>query len=171
MPWGRNPLRNTKPKGTNSSSGSSEANWAKPGEVFNLPPPALPQASAARHSGKRTLDTCTDCQTLPIHTHFQGRGRFWHETHVKALSITLSPEAAFPQTQNRSSSLSVELQAQTTFPAQEFMHGVLQLLLSQRRLLLASMQMHSPITHIWQVYDIWKSRLKAGIRQNQTIHA
>lgn len=169
MPWRRNPLRDTKDKGTNSSSGSSEANWAK-AEVFNLPLLLLLRHLLLDTVGQRTLDTCTACWTLPTHTHFQGRGRFWHGSHVTALSVTLSRGSI-------SSAAGQELLSQRgaagteTFPAQQFMHRVLQLLLSHCSLLLASMQMCSPTTHIWQVYYIWKSRLKAGTRQNQTIHA
>lgn len=86
MPWGRNPLRDTKHKGTNSSLGSSGANWAKAGAVFNLPLLLLLRHLLQHTLGQRTLP----CSTLPIHTHFQGRGSFWHEAQVPALSVTLS---------------------------------------------------------------------------------
>lgn len=80
MPWGRNPLRDTKDKGTNSSSGSSGANWAK-AEVFNLPLLLLLKHLLLDTVGQRTLDTCTACWTLPTHTHtFPGQGEIlaWH---------------------------------------------------------------------------------------------
>lgn len=92
MPWGRNPLRDTKHKGINPSLGSSGANGAKPGEVFNLPLLLLFSGICCWTLWERTLDTCTDCSTLPIHTHFHGKGSFWHETMASIIRYSLQKQ-------------------------------------------------------------------------------